>query len=97
MNRRLRAGELGLAQVERNLAPYRPHVETSPGGDSSLRVPSGEKPSADIDVLRRDALEAMHNYVIAATGFNLPRSMTVFRRVLWTLDAQLGREAERSR
>jgi hypothetical protein len=96
VNRRFRAGELGLAEVERNLAPYRPHVETSPGG-ASLPVPPGEKPSADLDTLRRDALEALHNYVVAATGHNLARSMTVFRRVLWTLDSHLAPPGERSR
>lgn len=50
MNRRFRAGELSLHEVAANVAPFRPHVEASPG--VSPPSASGDKSSGELDARR---------------------------------------------
>lgn len=44
MNRRFRASELSLHDVAESIAPWNPHVETSPGAPSKAELPPSAAP-----------------------------------------------------
>lgn len=84
---------LNLREINDNLKPVGNCDRTSSPGGSVLLPPSGGSSGENLsktDILRRDALEALHTYICAATGYKLPRSMSVFKRVVTTLDNTLG-------
>lgn len=45
---------------------------------------------AELDRLRALFDEALHSYVVAATGYNLHRAMVIFNRVRTTLNGQIS-------
>lgn len=116
MNRRFRASELSLHDVAGNLAPWLPHVETSPGVSSQTVIPPAVPPgvssssdrdshstrpgsrkeerdsvaSGGTDLQRAQAVDALHSYIVAATGYDHGRALTILNRVITTLDNQLA-------
>lgn len=90
---------------ENNFGAEHADRSEAPSGDlSSSSHKGGGKTSFEeagsserTDVLRRDALEALHSYIVAASGYELPRSMVVFKRVVTTLDNQLRAQARTGR